>query len=544
MVEKVIHELKTKLSEYLDLKGVEKRNNRYICINPSHLDSNPSSTIYTNDSGEQHLKCWSCDIGSLDIFAACHTLENKPISGQLFFSETVPYLASLFNIDLPNIQLSESKKEEILFKRIYKDAEDFILNYESVPENIEEELKKRGWTDLSKIKKLGIGFISSFERFRSYLKEKGHLARIIEESGLSDPIVFNENRLIFSYRDEDGNPVGFIARNLNFVNVKNDNGFLNGPKYLFNKNPRMVKLLNKERRLFLFDKAKKTSDTLYIVEGQPDSVSFHYHGHSNFVSLSGTSMSLQHFELIRKYGIYDVVICLDNDEAGIRSADSLVDIVIKHVNDIRVRFIFLPLSDGKIDPDLMVRNGQIEDFFLLPKVNAFDFRIEKVMSSIDGFDNEILCGKIIPTIASDPSPLRREGMISSLSNYTGINEKILKEEVKRILDGKAKKILSLKNDIISKLATKISSSESPTESMSLISECLETLKEIDKENSSDALDRKVLLSKLFDIKRYEEGDSLLKKIKVDSNIEKLINAFDGDLSQKVILLPAPPNTGC
>ena len=484
-----------------------------------------------------------------DIFAASHILENMPVSGVGFFTETVPHLAGLFNIELPEYSITDKEREEIMMHRLYRDAANYITSYdeETIPENIMAELTRRGWVVLDKAKALGIGFVRSYDSFRAYLRSLGHTVKIIEESGLSDPYVFNENRMLFVYNDEHGRPVGFIGRNLRFDGIKDPetHAYINGPKYVFNKSPSNgIKLLRKEQRLYLFDKAKRTNaSSLYVVEGQPDSLSFHYHGYDNFVSLSGVNMTLEHFELLRRNGVYDVVVCLDNDTPGQKAAESLVDTVLKHVTDIRVRFMFLPMTEGnKIDPDIMARDGKFEEFFDLPKINPFDFTLNKVVTYFEDHDPEFICNKVLPTIISDPSSIRRETMISTLSNVVGISERALKDEVKRLMENKDQKVIKLKSDIIAKLNTKLSG-VSPVEAEAILSETIETLRQIDKESSSEALDPKSLLGTLLEIKRYEEGETLTNYIKVDRNLDIFMTAIEGDLSQKVIFLPAPPNTG-
>lgn len=548
MFDESIKDIKGHLKDYLDIQGVENSNGRFICINPDHEDTHPSATIFTDDNGGQHLKCWSCGHTS-DIFAASHILENMPVSGVGFFTETVPHLAGLFNIELPEYSITEKEREEIMMHRLYRDAANYIISYdeETIPENIMAELNRRGWIILDKAKSLGVGFVKSYDSFRAYLRSLGHTVKIIEESGLSDPYVFNENRLLFVYNDEHGRPVGFIGRNLKFDGIKDPetHAYVNGPKYVFNKSPSNgVKLLRKEQRLYLFDKAKRTNaSNLYVVEGQPDSISFHYHGYDNFVSLSGVNMTLEHFELLRRNGVYDVVICLDNDAPGQKAAESLVETVLKHVTDIRVRFMFLPMIEGsKIDPDIMARDGKFEEFFDLPKINPFDFTLNKVVTDFEDHDPEFVCNKVLPTIISDPSSIRRETMISTLSNVVGISERALKDEVKRLMENKDQKVVKLKGDIIAKLSTKLTG-VSPVEAEAILSETIETLRQIDKESSSEALDPKSLLGTLLEIKRYEEGETLTNYIKVDRNLDIFMTAIEGDLSQKVIFLPAPPNTG-
>ena len=546
--EESIKKIKGRLKDYLDLQGQDFFGNRYVCINPDHADKHPSASIYTDDNGGEHLKCFSCGHTS-DIFAAAHILENLPVSGTGFFSETVPYLAGLFNIEVPEYVISDSEREEILMLRLYADAAEYITTYdpENIPQKILSEFERRGWNDHDKNKAYGLGFVNSYDDFRSYLKSKGHTVKAIEDSGLSDPYVFNDNRLLFVFKDEHSRPVGFIGRNLNFNPNKDPEtgAYLNGPKYVFNKNPSNgVKLLKKDHRLYLFDRARKTnSNSVYIVEGQPDSLSFHFNGYDNFVSLSGVSMSLEHFELFRRFGIYDVVICFDNDSPGQKAAEKLVETVLKHVNDIRVRFMFLPMVDGnKIDPDLMARNGKFDEFFDLPKINPFDFTLNKIINDYNEQDPEFICNKVLPSIISDPSSIRRETMITTLSSVTGVSERALKDEVKRLIENKGQKTVKLKNDIVGRLASKLSGVNA-VEAESMLSETIETLRQIDKESSTEVLDPKSLLGTLLEIKRYEEGDILNSFIRVDPNLEIFMKAMEGDLSQKLVLVPASANVG-
>lgn len=549
IMEDAIKEIKKNLRVFLDTEGVESHNNRYLCINPDHDDTHPSATIFTDDNGGQHLKCWSCN-STYDVFAAAHILSNKPVSGTGFFTETVPYLAEMFGVTIPEYSITDRERDEIMLYRLYRDAANYVTSYseDTIPENVMFELVRRNWLDIKKIKNLGIGYVPSYDFFRAYLRSMGHTIKSIEESGLSDPYLFNERRLIFTYNDEHGRPVGFIGRNLEYDGIKDPetHQYYKGPKYVFNKSPSIgIKILKKEQRLYLFDKARKSeSSTLYIVEGQPDSISFHYNGYDNFVSLSGTSMTLEHFELLRRHGVYDVVICLDNDSPGQKAAESLIEAILKHVNDIRVRFMFLPMiNDEKIDPDLMVRDGRSNEFFDLPKVSPFDFTLNKIVTEFEDSDPEFICNKVLPVIVSDPSSIRRETMISTLSSVTGISERALKDELKRLLENKDQKVIKLKKDIVDRLSNKISNIDSTNEVEALLSETLESFRQIDKEASSETLEPKTLLGNLLEIKRYEEGDSLVDYIKVDQNLEIFMKTIEGDLSQKMILVPAQPNVG-
>lgn len=61
-----INQYKNRLADYLDYKGITKKNDKYSCVNPQHADNDPSATVYDN-AGDNKLNCNSCGFKG-DIF--------------------------------------------------------------------------------------------------------------------------------------------------------------------------------------------------------------------------------------------------------------------------------------------------------------------------------------------------------------------------------------------------------------------------------------------------------------------------------------------
>nr|WP_318024927.1 toprim domain-containing protein [Ureaplasma urealyticum] len=55
---------------------------------------------------------------------------------------------------------------------------------------------------------------------------------------------------------------------------------------------------------------------LFIVEGFMDVITIHKSNKPNVVATMGVELTNKHLELIKSYGIKDLILCFDNDQAG------------------------------------------------------------------------------------------------------------------------------------------------------------------------------------------------------------------------------------
>ena len=121
------------------------------------------------------------------------------------------------------------------------------------------------------------------------------------------------------------------------------------PKYLFSKG------FSKSKTLFGIDKIKDV-ETLYIVEGALDCMWLSQHGYSA-VALLGASLSKKQIELLSALRVNEIVLALDNDEAGSKGME-------KATLDMGNRFLISYLNIPKKYKDLQ----EITDLNILHSV--------------------------------------------------------------------------------------------------------------------------------------------------------------------------------
>lgn len=549
-IEDCVDKLKMFLPQYLSKFSLNITGGRAIkCLNPAHDDNNPSMSSFTAKEGHEILKCQSCS-ASYDIINAVHILEHKPISGPAFIQDTLPYLCEMFDVHMPERSLSELDIYKMNMYQAYKAASDYISSQKFQPKHV-EHLNFRGWTNEEFLRHYRVGCCPDYNNFRTHMKNLGYSPSFIDEIGLGDQYLFSPRSLLFTYSDEYNRPIGFMARNLDYDGVKENGRFVLGPKYIYTSTKdAKVSISDSKSRLYLFGTAKDKTTPLYMFEGQPDALTAHLHGLKNSVAVSGVEVTEGHLNLCRIHGCYDVVICLDHDKAGQAKAKQILDHVLKNVHDIKIRFLFLPdkqigVENGKpvyqkVDPDIYIRENGARAFSSLAKVDPFTWRLQMFYEQED-VDNETICAAMIPIISSDPSPIKRDSMVRELSEYTGISDKVIRDEIEARKSREGLKIQRAKQAVIDSLIGSLQNiSESPEIA---ISTALDQLSMVTKEHNSSVFDPTSMMSKLLNIKQYQENEEMHKTVNFGENHNTYGVATSGDLRGKMILTGGSPNSG-
>lgn len=533
------------LPAYLHEHGLNVENGKKICcLNPEHNDHNPSMSMFMAEQGYPLVKCMSCG-STMDIFNAAHVLENKPMSGPGFVDNTVAYLADKYGIELVYRKLSEDEVYELNMYQAYEAASNYIVSRHDFNENQLGEMEKRGF-DTDFMKKYRIGVCNDVADMRRYLNNLGFKNTFIDEIDLCNPMLFNPSNFIYTICDEFGRPVGFQARNLNYDGVVNEDGkFVNGPKFIGTKNGVKKNIYKKNERLYLLDKARKTTDSIFVVEGNSDALSLHNHGMTNAVGICGLDFSEAHLNTLRRNGLYNITICLDNDAAGRQKAIDMLDKVVAKTHDIKFSFVFLPdeYVDGhrvKIDPDEFVRKYGIEKFKEIPRVSSFSWRLS--LFEDDDMDPADICEKMVPIITSEPSSIRREKMISELSVFTGYSDRVIRDEVNKSEREKDRRSQDSKRLIVEKLIKDLSS-DSGNDSEILLSEALSNIGQINQMNNTDIMDTSARVNNILGIKEYQEDPSSGKYTDWGGDMPILSATTDGDIQEKVVFIGGSSNSG-
>lgn len=215
--------------------------------------------------------------------------------------------------------------EERIVRILYKINEEAAKYYYDMLRTDQGEagiecLKRLGFTEET-IDRFGLGYTGeSIRGLVDHLKDKGYLDDQIIEAGLADKTSGDiiedkfQNRIMIPIIDDDYRVIGFSGRAI-------DDSM---PKYL---NSSETMIFHKNSSLFGIDHVKDSAAQYIILcEGFVDVMALHQAGYDMAAASLGTSFTLNHAELLKKYA-QDVIICFETDEFGSKQADEVLTIL-------------------------------------------------------------------------------------------------------------------------------------------------------------------------------------------------------------------------
>lgn len=479
------------LRDYLEEHGVDLSGTHFCCINPDHDDHNPSMSILP---GGHTFKCWSCGVEG-GIFEAARLIEGKPTRGTEFVTETLSYLADKYDVTLDAAELTEDQLFELDTYRAYRTAANLVVNGKQT-KSFDKEVEDRGWSrDTCDL--FGIGSIPDYQEYRRKLEHLGFDSSFIDEVDLGRTAIFGNDRFIFTVTDDKGRPVGFAARNLNY---KEDGS--NGPKYVNQRgNGLRCNIFRKGERLFgisqLLERAGSTPIPVYVFEGHPDVVTAHQHGLWNSVATGGSALTREQVALLKKHNLYEIIVCMDGDDAGLDALRNIMDNVLSGHKDLSVSVVIMPA--GK-DPDDFIRENGVDEFRKLKKWSAFEWRLDQFP---DNASDEDVCRAMIPIIVNESSYISQEKMCKTLAKSTGITLRAVRQELERLQNQKEHARSRDKQEIIDRLKWKLD--KNPNEAELALREADISFYELSQRYETDAFSEDEYLSAINQQKEYEES---------------------------------------
>ena len=182
-------------------------------------------------------------------------------------------------------------------------------------------------------------------------------SKIIQD-GVSNRKVLHSNlerhNLVMPYRDVYGNVVAIVGRT---VLDDDQRKKIDIPKY---KNTSF----SKGSHLFGLFEAKDSiiqNNLAFVVEGQFDCITASDKGLTNVVALGSSGMSFEQFALLIRY-TNNIVMMLDNDDAGKAGMDRVIKLYHKHAN---IKRAILP--NGYKDIDEYLSDNSIDSLGLILK---------------------------------------------------------------------------------------------------------------------------------------------------------------------------------
>ncbi len=411
------------IEDYISLK---RRGANLLGLCPFHDEKTPSFTVSPT---KNIYKCFGCGKGGGPVQ---FLMEHDSLS----FPEAIRTLAKRYNVAIEESSPDDQKEYEA-----QKKVEDsyFIINEFAksyFTDNLfnREEGKKIGLSYFKErgflgatIEKFDLGFaIDSSKELTEKAHKKQYNEQYLKDLGLTSQRGFDffRNRVMFPIHNLSGKVIAFAGRTLS--NDKKQPKYINSPE---------TPIYTKRKILYGMHLAKnpiRKADVCYIVEGYTDVISLHQNGIENVVASSGTSLTKEQVQLIKRY-TNNVTFLFDGDPAGIKASLRGLNIVLE--SDMNVRLVLLPEGE---DPDSFVNKNGHEGFTAYIQNKSKDFLFFKLELSIDEAKNDpvkkaALIKDILESTAKIRDPIKRATYIAQTSQLLEIDEKILVKETNKII---------------------------------------------------------------------------------------------------------------
>jgi len=414
-VEEILNAAKIEdiVGEYVTLK---RRGVNMIGNCPFHNEKTPSFTVSPT---KNIYKCFGCGKGGN---SAQFLMEHESYS----FPEALRHIADRYNIEVEETVASrESIEERQMLDSLFivnQYARDFYQK--QLFETDEGKsvglryFKDRGFLEET-IRKFGLGYAPGEGKlFCKTAIAAGHKESSLKKLGLltSYGKDFFRERVMFTIHNLSGKVIGFGGRIL-----KKD---VKAPKYI---NSPETEVYNKSRVLYGAYFAKKSirqNDECIMVEGYTDVISLHQAGIENVVASSGTSLTVEQIQLVKR-NTPNMKIIYDGDTAGVKAALRGLDLVLEQ--DMNVKVVLLP--EGQ-DPDSYLQKLGAADFKEYIDKEAKDFILFKTNllmeeAAGDPVKKAAMIKDLVASIAKIPDPIKRSLYIKECAQLVKVEEEIL-----------------------------------------------------------------------------------------------------------------------
>ena len=501
---------RSKISDFiLATTSGKLRGTKGMALCPFHGEKTASMSF---TDVENLFHCFGCKEGG-DIFKYVQEINN------LEFQDAIEFVAEKYGFKLTYTQTSDNSD----FK-VYQEKIDLINNYflETMKSNISKDaktyLQKRKY-DNGDIEKYSISFISKDEEsFNKFCKTNEITKDDLQRLGFisSNGNMLFKNRIMFPILSFRNNIIAFGGRAIDDF----------GPKYLNSSDSVLYK---KNRNLYFtneFITATKKKGYAFIVEGYFDVLSLNKLGYANSASPSGTALTYQQLESVSKY-TSKILICFDNDEAGLKATERVLEIKNQISKQVEIHCLNLP-AEYKDISDVFESKPEIFDDILKDNDEIVEYLLNKFLKKESNKKNVF---NYFRKITAKLSPLEVDIALDLLSEKLNTEKEILKRELNFQTEEEFEQVgetslnsVSIFQDIVTSniVQNNFEISENEKEILSLNSDYANLISslESDKNKSKEYQN----ISFLSD--QYEEAIVRLYLHFANFKIETLINRFE------------------
>ncbi|MBI4132669.1 MAG: toprim domain-containing protein [Candidatus Sungbacteria bacterium] len=444
---------------------LQKAGVNYRALCPFHSEKTPSFVV---SPARQIWHCFGCGKGGshIDFVMEIDGLE---------FRDALELLARRAGIQLrredPRLRSERTRLYQILEEaaKIFESTLNTSRNAEVKISPVLAYLRKRGLTDET-VRAWRIGYApDSWDFLIQELAAQGYRPGEIEKAGLA---VKSEqgshydrfrNRITFPVTDASGRVVGFSGRIFDQVgeigksasalgkNDRSDNSTKRSDSSISPVSSAPAKYINtpqtpvydKSRVLYGFDRAKeeiRRENAVILVEGQMDTVMSHQVGVKNTIAVSGTALSGQQLQILKRL-CSTIVSSFDRDPAGERATKRSLDLAAAFGFERKVAI----LPDGLKDPaDAALKNPEIWKLAVAEAKPIVQFFLETALTKHDrasASGKRLIAQAVLPEIKILLSEVEKAHWIQTLSREIDIEEEALWRELKKSRPASAEEFL-------------------------------------------------------------------------------------------------------
>ncbi len=400
---------RSKISDFvLSTTTGKLRGTKGMALCPFHGEKTASMSF---TDVENLFHCFGCKMGG-DIYKYVQEVNN------LEFQDAVELVAEKYGFKLTYTENSQTNDFKNFQQKINLIDEYFREMMDSEKsKKAKEYLTSRKFNEQD-LKRYEISFIDSnvedFQKFCDKNKISDFDLKKLGFISSNDNFLF-KNRIMFPILNFRSEIIAYGGRALDDF----------GPKYLNSSDSVLYK---KNRNLYFtkeFISSVKKKGYAFLVEGYFDVLSLNQLGYSNSASPSGTALTIQQLEAISRY-TNKILLCFDNDEAGLKATERVLEIKNQVSNQLEIHCLNLPEKYKDIS-ELYEEDEDIFNSVLKDNLEIIEFLIDKFIETTS--DKKSIFNYFM-NITSNLSPLEVDVSLDLLSSKLSTAKDILKKELK------------------------------------------------------------------------------------------------------------------
>lgn len=404
---------------------IEKAGANYRARCPFHNEKTPSFFISPT---RQTYHCFGCGKGG-DLISFVQEMEG------LEFMDALQILADQAGVKIAAVGQGANKENEKL-SQILELATGYFEKELANNQSARDYLVSRGLTP-DTIKSWRLGFApKAWQGVSSFLKTRGYKDDQIAKVGLSiqgKPTPdfpggrFYDrfrSRIMFPIADSRGRIVGFSGRIFGGTSEEEKEAkYINSPA---------TTIYDKSRILYGFDRAKveiRKTGLAILVEGQMDLVLSHQTGFTGTIATSGTALTKEHIESIKRLA-GKMVMAFDADPAGIQASRRAVELALEAGLEVNIA----KLPSGSDPADLILSSPAKWQEAIVGAKHIIDFYLEVLA---DRHEDSRQLGRAIreqiyPYISHLSYHIDQAHFIAKIANLLNLSENVIWDDYRQV----------------------------------------------------------------------------------------------------------------